>query len=106
MSIAKIGTGLTDLEFKELRKRLDALELQKKPENFLVEDILAPDVWVSPKVVVEIAADEVTKSPSHSGGLALRFPRLVRFRDDKGAEQSTGWEEILSIAKISGNEIS
>ncbi len=106
VSIAKIGTGLTDLEFKELRKRLDALELQKKPENFLVEDILAPDVWVSPKVVVEIAADEVTKSPSHSGGLALRFPRLVRFRDDKGAEQSTGWEEILSIAKISGNEIS
>lgn len=100
VSIAKIGTGLTDEEFKELRKRLDVLELKEKPMNCLVENILSPDVWVSPKVVVEIAADEVTKSPSHSGGLALRFPRLVRFRDDKGAEQATSWEELLVIGKV------
>lgn len=103
VSIAKIGTGLTDIEFTELRKRLDNLEIVQKPENCLVEGSLTPDVWVSPKVVVEIAADEVTKSPSHSGGLALRFPRLVRFRDDKGSEQATSWEEVLRIAKISGN---
>jgi len=103
VSIAKIGTGLTDIEFTELRKRLDNLEVVTKPENCLVEGSLAPDVWVSPKVVVEIAADEVTKSPSHSGGLALRFPRLVRFRDDKASEQATTWEEVLRIAKISGN---
>ncbi len=105
VSIAKIGTGLTDEEFKELKKRLDVLEIKEKPVNCLVENTLSPDVWVTPKVVVEIAADEVTKSPSHSGGLALRFPRLVRFRDDKNIEQSTTWDEVVRIAKLSGNKV-
>lgn len=105
VSIAKIGTGLTDEEFKELRKRLDVLQLKEKPINCLVENTLNPDVWVTPKVVVEIAADEVTKSPLHSGGLALRFPRLVRFRDDKNIEQSTTWDEVVRIAELSGNKV-
>ncbi len=105
VSIAKIGTGLTDEEFKGLRKRLDQLELKEKPVNYLVEKILAPDVWVVPKVVVEIAADEITKSPSHSGGLALRFPRLVKFRDDKSSKEATTWEEVKQIAKVSGNKV-
>lgn len=105
VSIAKIGTGLTDEEFKGLRKRLDVLEIKERPQNSLVEGILIPDVWVTPEVVVEIAADEVTKSPSHSGGLALRFPRLVRFRDDKSVEQSTTWDEVVRIAELSGNKV-
>ncbi len=55
---------------------------------------LEPDVWVEPGLVVEIAADEITKSPAHSSGWALRFPRLIRFRDDKGVGQITEMAEI------------
>lgn len=105
VSIAKIGTGLSDDEFKELRKRLDKLELGEKPKDYMVEGSLVPDIWVSPDVVVEVAADEVTKSPTHLGGLALRFPRLIRFRDDKSAIDATSWEEIIRIAQLSGNKV-
>lgn len=101
VSLAKIGTGLTDDEFKSLKTKLDGIELKEKPENFMVEGTLLADVWVEPKVVVEVAADEITKSNVHGAGIALRFPRLVRFREDKGADQSTTWKEVEEIAKIS-----
>lgn len=101
ISVAKIGTGLTDEEFKGLKERLEAKVLMSKPKDYFVEGNLICDVWVEPEVVVEIAADEVTKSPSHAGGLALRFPRLIKFRDDKKADQSTSWKELLTIAKLS-----
>lgn len=94
VTIAKIGTGLTDDQFRELYTKLQKLELRKKLENYVVSDSLTPDVWVRPKVVVEIAADEITKSPSHSAGYALRFPRLVKFRDDKSIKEITTLEEI------------
>lgn len=101
VSLAKIGTGLTDDEFRSLKTRLDGIELKDKPENYMVEGTLVADVWVEPKVVVEVAADEVTTSNVHAGGIALRFPRLKRFREDKGADQSTTWKEVEQIAKIS-----
>ncbi len=101
VSLAKIGTGLTDDEFRNLKKRLDGIDLKEKPKNYMVEGTLKADVWVMPKVVVEVAADEVTKSNVHAAGIALRFPRLVRFREDKGADQATTWKEVEQIAKIS-----
>jgi len=100
-SLAKVGTGLTDEEFVDLRKKLESCSVGDKPANYHVEGTLVPDVWVIPKVVMEIAADEITKSPSHGAGIALRFPRLVKFRDDKGPDQATTWDEVLRIAKIS-----
>jgi len=101
VSLAKIGTGLTDDEFKDLKKKLDDIKIKEKPENYFVEGALKADVWVEPKLVCEVAADEITISSVHAGGIALRFPRLVRFRNDKGAKESTTWEEVEQIAKIS-----
>lgn len=101
ISLAKIGTGLTDEEFKTLKTKLDGVELKKKPENYDVAGTLEADVWVEPRVVVEVAADEVTKSSVHAAGIALRFPRLVRFREDRRADQTTTWDEVEQIAKIS-----
>jgi len=51
-------------------------------------------------LVVEIAADEITKSPIHSSGYALRFPRLVKFRDDKKPADATSLTEIKKIFKL------
>ena len=55
------------------------------------------DVWVKPEIVVEIKADEITKSPIHTASYALRFPRLIRFRDDKRPQDATSLTELLSI---------
>ena len=101
VTVAKIGTGLTDEQWEEMRRRLERQVAMEKPREYVVHKALEPDVWVDPKVVVEIAADEITKSPVHSAGWALRFPRLVRFRDDKTSEQATSWEELLAIQKAS-----
>lgn len=101
LTLTKIGTGLTDEQFRELKKRLSDLETKQKPKEYgKVEKTLVPDYWVEPKQVVEIAADEITKSPLHSSGYALRFPRLVKFRDDKRVDQATSVVEVIKIYKL------
>jgi DNA ligase-1 len=94
---SKIGTGLTDEQFAELRKRLKKVQVKSKPKEYEVHKSYIPDFWVTPFLVVEIAADEITVSPKHTAGLALRFPRLVKFRDDKNADQITTLEELKEI---------
>jgi DNA ligase-1 len=96
-TVTKVGTGLTDEQFRELATRLRRLGVSKKPKEYVVHKILEPDFWVKPELVVEIAADEITKSPTHSAGLALRFPRLVRFRDDKSPAQATTISELRKL---------
>ncbi|NCN83027.1 MAG: ATP-dependent DNA ligase [Candidatus Pacebacteria bacterium] len=97
LSLAKIGTGLTDEQFRELKTRCDALVVASQPPEYQVPKELFPDTWIRPGLVVEIAADELTRSPLHTAGLALRFPRLVRFRDDKKWEDATSLEELSSF---------
>lgn len=93
-TITKVGTGLTDEQFKELNLRLKKLSTLKKPKEYEVHKDLTPDFWVTPDLIVELAADEITKSPKHSAGLALRFPRLIRFRDDKNISGVTTKKEV------------
>lgn len=97
-SIAKIGTGLSDEQWKELKVRCAKFEARSKPDAYSVNKNLYPDVWVEPRIVVEIMADEITKSPIHAFGLALRFPRLVRFRDDKKVDDATTRQELEKMA--------
>ncbi|MBI5884589.1 ATP-dependent DNA ligase [archaeon] len=82
-SIAKIGTGFSEEQLKQLYSMLSKIKSKEKPKN--VDSVLEPDEWVEPKYVIEVLADEITRSPIHTaaGGLALRFPRLIKFREDK-----------------------
>ncbi len=54
-------------------------------------------VYVEPVLVVEIAFNGVQASPHYPGGLALRFARVVRYRDDKTAEQADTIETVRSL---------
>ncbi len=99
-TLTKVGTGLTDEQFKELKKRLFKISSVSKPKEYEVDKDLIPDFWVMPKVVVELAADEITISPKHTAGLALRFPRLVRFRDDRGASDITSLSELKDLFRL------
>lgn len=89
VTIAKIGTGISDEQLRDLKNRCDALKTESQPAGYLVSKIMIPDVWIEPQLVVEVAADEITRSPQHTAGLALRFPRLVKIRDDKAWEDAT-----------------
>lgn len=97
LSISKIGTGLTDDQFRELKQKSAPLEMKEAPAAYRVNKVVAPDVWLAPKLVVEIAADEMTKSSIHTSGYGLRFPRLVRWRDDKTPATATDVEQLKEI---------
>lgn len=97
VTIAKIGTGLTDAQWKELKLKMKDYESKTMPKTYVVDKSLIPDVWCEPRVVVEVAADNLTNSPKHSAGVALRFPRLVRFREDKAVAEATSLSEVKQL---------
>lgn len=98
LSIAKIGTGLSDEQLKQMKTKLDAIKVKNKPSQYQkVAKTLVPDVWVDPQLVIEVAADEITKSPTHAAGVALRFPRMTQVRSDKSWAQATTLEEVANL---------
>lgn len=97
LSLAKIGTGLTDETLGEVKRRCDKLVVAEQPTSYVINKALTPDVWCAPELVVEVAADELTTSPIHTAGQALRFPRFVKFRDDKKWDQATTLKELRTI---------
>jgi len=100
LSVSKVGTGLSDDQWREMKKRCSKIKVDKPPKQYRVDKNLAPDVWCQPSLVVEIQADNVTKSPVHTAGMALRFPRLVRFRDDRRPSQATSFKELERLYKL------
>jgi DNA ligase-1 len=102
-TVAKIGSGLSDSAWTSLRTLLDAHAVREKPVN--VDALITPDVWVEPAIVVEVLADEITRSPFHTcgrhddePGYALRFPRVVNGpRSDKAPTDATTEREILTM---------
>jgi DNA ligase 1 len=118
-TVARVGSGLDDAGWRQLRERLDALRVPQPPAQ--VEAAVTPDVWVEPRYVMEVRAGGITRSPQHTAGAggpiddgdnqgtprrftgyALRFPRIVRLRDDKGAEDATTEAELVELAHQAG----
>ncbi|MGQ0658688.1 MAG: ATP-dependent DNA ligase [Chromatiales bacterium] len=96
--LGKTFKGMTDAMLKWQTERLQALALAQ--EGYVVH--------VRPELVVEIAFNDIQASPHYPGGLALRFARVRRFREDKSAGQSDTIETVRSIyeqqfAKLSSN---
>ncbi len=100
VTLTKVGTGITDEQFKILNEKLKEIISNKKPKEYDVHKDLTPDYWVLPKIVVELAADEITVSPKHTSNYALRFPRLIKFREDKGLKDITNLDEIEKLFKL------
>ncbi len=112
-TISRLGTGLSDEQFREARRRMRAHEAREKPKEYVADDETAPDVWIRPSLVVEILADEITRSPRHTAGrgkdgtgYSLRFPRLVRFRDDKKPQDATGIGEVIKMYRHQKSAVS
>lgn len=96
-TLSKIGTGLTDEQFRKIKTLADSKRASAQPDIYQVDKNLFPDVWLEPSIVLEIAADEISQSPIHSAGVALRFPRLVRIRHDKSWQDATTVGELGEI---------
>jgi DNA ligase-1 len=98
LTLSKIGTGLTDADFHDLKAKATPLTVKDKPTPYHVKKILVPDIWLTPTLIAEIAADEITNSTTHTSGYGLRFPRLIRWREDKSATTATTVTELSTLA--------
>ncbi len=100
-TISRLGTGLSDEQFRETKRRIETLRVSAPPREYVADKESAPDIWVKPALVAEILADEISRSPRHTAGrtehtrgYSLRFPRLVRYREDKNPEDATTVREV------------
>jgi ATP-dependent DNA ligase len=81
LDIGKVGTGIKELKgegvtFDKLTKLLKPLIIEEK----------GSEVKLKPEVIIEVSYEEIQKSPKYSSGYALRFPRLIRIREDRALD--------------------
>ncbi len=105
LTISKIGSGFTDENLRHLKAQAADLQVATKPAFYQVDKNLEPDVWLQPQLVAEIAADELTRSSVHTSGYGLRFPRILRWREDKTADQATTLAELSQISIDKGESL-
>jgi DNA ligase-1 len=85
--LGKTFKGLTDAEMVELTKRLESLKVSDEGHR----------VRVLPKIVVEVAYNEIQRSPKYKSKMALRFARITRIREDKSPEQADSIQRVRAI---------
>jgi DNA ligase 1 len=85
--VGKTFKGLTDAEFAAMTERLRALAVDD--DGYTVR--------VRPEVVVEVEYNEIQRSPTYPSGLALRFARIARIREDKAPGQATTLDELSTL---------
>ena len=88
LNVGKAYNGLTDVEIAELTERFKAITTQQFGRFHAVR----------PEVVLEVTFDIVQKSARHKAGYALRFPRIVRVRDDKPADEIDTLQRVRELA--------
>ncbi len=93
LTIGKAYTGLTDAEIAEMTSRFEALTVRD----------FGRYRSVVPEVVVEIAFDRIQRSARHKSGYALRFPRIVRIRTDKGAADV---DDLAAVERVFAQQAS
>lgn len=105
-TVCKVGTGFTDEILEDIPKMFE--ELKHNGKHPRVDSLMNADVWFIPEKVLEVLGDELTLSPIHTAaynylrdesGIAVRFPRFIRWRDDKSAEEATEISELVEMYK-------
>jgi len=96
--IGKIGTGFKEkdeegVSFGKMTKLLKPLIVSKSGR----------EVRVKPGVIIEVKYEEIQKSTNYDSGFALRFPRFVRLRDDKGLNDVDDLKRVSKLAKSQRN---
>ena len=103
-TVCKVGTGFTDENLALIPEMLR--EYAHEGRHPRVDSLMEAEVWFSPGLVMEVLGDELTLSPIHTAafnrlrddsGLAVRFPRFLRWREDKAPEDATQVKEIVDM---------
>ena len=84
---AKAYSGLTDIEIK----KVDAIIRKTTVEIF------GPVRSVHPTLVFELGFEGISRSPRHKSGIAVRFPRILRWREDKSIDEADTLENLVAL---------
>ena len=112
-SICKIGTGFSEVILEELSDAVQPFVVDGPRSYYQVSDAMKPDVWFEPKHVWEVKAADLSISPVHKAaaglvdpqkGIALRFPRFLRRREDKEPEMATTAEQVADFYNAQANK--
>ena len=95
LNVGKAYSGLTDVEIAELSEWFREHTVQQFAHGKVRV--------VEPRVVIEVTFDRVQPSKRHKSGYALRFPRIVRVRDDKPVEEIDTLDAVRRLAEEEGN---
>ena len=87
VNVGKAYTGLTDAEIAAMTKRFLEITIEDRGHVRMVK----------PEVVLEVAFDSIQHSGRHLSGYALRFPRIVRIRDDKPVDEIDTLERVAEL---------
>ncbi|KAK4441220.1 DNA ligase 1 [Sesamum alatum] len=107
-SICKIGTGFSEAMLEERSSSLRSKVIPKPKSYYRYSDTISPDVWFEPTEVWEVKAADLTISPVHRAavgivdpdkGISLRFPRLLRVREDKNPEEASSSDMVADMYK-------
>src|SRR5829696_3196098 len=97
LNVGKAYSGLTDVELAELTEWFRAHTLQEYAHGRVR--------LVEPRIVLEVTFDRVQESKRHKSGYALRFPRILRLREDKSPEEIDTLDTVRRIAReLQGGE--
>jgi DNA ligase-1 len=106
-TVTRVASGLSEEAWKSLGKRLQQDHIDHQDPR--VVSIISPDIWVVPKYVFEVQADEVSRSKMHPAGradggpgYALRFPRILKERIDREPEDATAVDEVTKLYNMQG----
>jgi len=106
-SVTKLGTGFNDEMLAHLTEILGSHKVERMPTR--VDSKMKPDFWMEPRMVMEVKGAEITLSPIHTcglgeirkeNGLAIRFPRFLGIREDKGPEDATSTQEMVDLYNL------
>jgi DNA ligase-1 len=87
VNVGKAYSGLTDVEIAEMTEHFKRTTVEQH----------GPVLKVEPTIILEIAFDRIQESKRHKAGYALRFPRIVRIRDDKKLEEISTIDDVRRI---------
>jgi len=87
VNVGKAYTGLTDAEIATMTEKFLKMQVRDVGYGYAVK----------PEVVLEVAFDSIQRSNRHASGFALRFPRIVRIRDDKRVEEIDTLERVEQL---------
>jgi DNA ligase-1 len=97
LNCGMLGTGIKEKKEQEGDLTFDELTKMMKP---LITSEKGNEITVKPKIIIEVAYEEIQKSPTYNSGYALRFPRCVRIRvDKKEADNLNRLKKIYEMQK-------